>query len=532
MNSFIIVDKWYTKRSEFELARARARDHILAGFIVALKNIDEVIALIKKAPDADSAIIDLNKRFLFTAEQGKAILEMRLQRLTGLEQEKIYQEMEELKKEIAFLTSVIESESILKNEVIKELEEVKALYGDDRKTRIEGAIDILTEADLIPDEDVVVTLTGKGYIKRVPLTVYDVQHRGGKGKMGMASLEDDYMADLFVAKNHDNLLFFTNLGRVYGVTVFEVPEASRTAKGRAVVNLLPLQPGEHVVKLLCARDIEQGFVIMLTKNGIIKRTEGSEFAKIRSTGIRAITVREDEKDELVFCALSKGDCAVIIATENGQGIRFKEDEVRSMGRQAEGVIGIRLKGKDAVVGMEVICDQTSEILFATEYGYGKKVSIEDFRVAHRGGVGVRTIPTGGRNGKVIGLAIVTPQSDIMLIDQVGKIIRLPANEVRSMGRQAKGVRLIKLDKDQVLSNIFAFEEAVDNSSSDGSEQESSNRGSGKSAVLKAEGDFDDISYDELLDNEPLNLDGTDSDEELIEKNGSLFDNSDDTQFFI
>lgn len=493
------------RRTEFDLAKARAREHLLAGFIIALKNIDEVVAIVKRSSDADAAIVELNKRFLLSSEQGKAILEMRLQRLTGLEQEKIYAELEDIKKEITFFVSILENESILKQEVVKELIEVKEMYGDVRKSRIEGAIDILTEADLIPDEDVVVTLTGKGYIKRVPLNVYDVQHRGGKGKMGMASLEDDYMADLFVAKNHDSLLFFTNVGRVYSLNVFEVPEASRTAKGRAVINLLPLQPGEHVVKLLCTRDLEKNYVIMLTKNGIIKRTEGGDFVKIRSTGIRALTLREDEKDELVFCAVSTGSCSIIIATERGQGIRFKEDEVRAMGRQAAGVIGIRLKGNDSVVGMEVICDD-NDILFATEHGYGKKVSIEDFRVAHRGGVGVRTIPTTGRNGKVIGLAIVTPNSNIMLIDQVGKIIRLPANEIRSMGRQAKGVRLIKLDKDQILSNIFAFDYSIDENQDSGTITENSDV---KNPVLKADGDAFDGGYEMRAHDkgEPVQFDG-------------------------
>lgn len=498
------------KRTQFDLAKAKAREHLLAGFIIALKNIDEVVAIVKRSSDAESAIVELNKRFLLSSEQGKAILEMRLQRLTGLEQEKIYAELEDIKKDIAFFVSILENESILKQEVIKELLEVKEMYGDERKSRIEGAIDILTEADLIPDEDVVVTLTGKGYIKRVALNVYDVQHRGGKGKMGMASLEDDYMADLFVAKNHDSLLFFTNVGRVYSLNVFEVPEASRTAKGRAVINLLPLQPGEHVVKLLCTRDLEKNYVIMLTKNGIIKRTEGADFVKIRSTGIRALTLREDENDELVFCAVSTGDCSIIIATEQGQGIRFKEEEVRAMGRQAAGVIGIRLKGKDSVVGMEVICDD-SDILFATEHGYGKKVSIEDFRVAHRGGVGVRTIPTTGRNGKVIGLAIVTPHSNIMLIDQVGKIIRLPASEVRSMGRQAKGVRLIKLDKDQILSNIFAFEESIDDTVDSNNNSDSSNP---KNAVIKADEESFDGGY-EMRPHDKSELMQFDTDGEMV-----------------
>lgn len=442
-------------RTIFDLRKAQEREHLLEGFIIALENIDEVIELIKKSPMGEEAIIKLNKRFLLSERQGKAVLEMRLQRLTGLEQEKIYNEIEEIKKRITYFKSIIENEDILKQEIVKELQRIKQEYGDERRSRIEGAIDILSEADLIPDEEVVVTLTMKGYVKRVPLAIYGVQHRGGRGKMGMASLEDDVIQDLFVTKNHDTLLFFTNLGRVYSLQVFEVPEASRIAKGRAIVNLLPLQEGERVVKLLCAREMEKKFIVMLTKKGIIKRTDAMDFAKIRATGIRAMTLKDG--DELVFCSLSSGNNTIIIATSHGQGIRFTEDEVREMGRQAAGVIGIRLKKNDFVVGMEVITEH-GDILFATENGYGKKVRIQDFRIAHRGGVGVRTIPTTTRNGPVIGVAIVYENSNILLIDQVGKIIRLPAKEIRSMGRQAKGVRLIKLDKDQKLSSVVAFEE--------------------------------------------------------------------------
>lgn len=444
------------KRSLYDLKKAEAREHLLAGFIIALKNIDEVVALIKQSSNADDAIVKLNKRFLLTSEQGKAILEMRLQRLTGLEQEKIYAEMEELKREIAALKLIIEDAEVLKKEIVKELSAVKNEYADPRRTKIEGAIDILTEADLIPDEEVVVTLTRKGYIKRVPLQTYGVQHRGGKGKMGMATLEgsEDIVQDIFVTRNHDELLFFTNLGRVYSLQVFEVPEASRIAKGRAVINLIQLAPGEHVVRLLCTRGMEGKFVVMLTKHGIIKRTDAMEFAKIRATGIRAVTLREN--DELVFCRLSSGNNTIVVATALGQGIRFKEDEVRSMGRQASGVIGIRLKPNDYVVGMEILNEHGS-ILFATENGFGKRVSMADFRVAHRGGLGVRTIPTDKRNGKVIGLAIVTDESNVLLIDLAGKIIRVPSEEIRTMGRQAKGVRLIRLDEGQKLASVVAFE---------------------------------------------------------------------------
>jgi DNA gyrase subunit A len=507
------------KRTLFDLDKAQGREHILAGFIIGLKHIDDVIAIIKQSDSSDEAIIKLNKRFLLTEQQGKAILEMRLQRLTGLEQEKIYAELEEIKERIAHLRRILDDPTVLKEVVYKELVEIKELYGDERRTKIEGAIDILTEADLIPDEEVVVTLTHKGYIKRVPLQTYGIQHRGGKGKMGMASLDDvdDIVQDLFVSKNHDELLFFTNLGRVYSMQVFEVPEASRTARGRAIVNILPLAPGEKVVRLLCMRDMEGQFIVLLTKQGIIKRTDAMSFAKIRSTGIRAITLNED--DELVFCRPSSGSDSIIIATAHGQGIRFHEQEVRSMGRQAAGVIGIRLKGKDEVVGMEIISTNSDDILFATQHGYGKRVSAQDFRVAHRGGMGVRTIPTDARNGLVVGLALVNDQSNILLIDQVGKIIRLSSQEIRTLGRQAKGVRLIRLDEGQKLSAVVAFEDP--NDSDIQIDDTSKNRQGGH--VLSPEAhalgmmadddafdnldgerdDFDESEYDEDDDRDPL-----------------------------
>lgn len=469
------------KRTVYDLNKAQSREHILIGFIVALQNIDEVIVLIKSCKTGEEAITKLNKRFMLTPEQGKAILEMRLQRLTGLEQDKIHAEMEDLKKNISFLKSIIENEAVLKNEIVKELQDLKKEYATPRRTKIEGAIDIMTEADLIPDEDVVVTLTMKGYVKRVLLSTYGVQHRGGKGKMGMATLEgsEDIVQDLFVARTHDELLFFTNFGRIYSLNVFEVPEASRTAKGRAVINLLPLQPNEKVVKLLCMRDMVEGKqIVMVTKTGTIKRTDASEFAKIRATGIRAITLKDG--DELAYCGFSSGNDFIVLATAKGQGIRFKEDEVRSMGRQAAGVIGIRLKKGDYVCGMEIVSDG-GDILFATEYGYGKRVTVEDFRVAHRGGLGVRTIPTDARNGVVIGLAVVYDNSTVLLIDEAGKIIRLAPSEIRTMGRQAKGVRLIRLDEGQKLAAVFAFEEESNGENGDQGE----GGGSGAKPAIKA-----------------------------------------------
>lgn len=449
-----------TKRSEFDLAKHKARAHVLEGLIIALTNIDEVVNLIKKSQTAEEATAQLHKRFTLSAEQAKAILEMRLQRLTGLEQEKIKIEIDELSKVIAKLQLILSDENELKAEIVKELDYIKQAYADKRRSRIEGPIDSLSEADLIPDEDVLVTLTRKGYIKRVALGTYAVQHRGGKGKKGTSDLEesDDVMQDAFVARTHDELLFFTNVGRVYNLKVFQVPEGSRTAKGRAIVNLLQMAEGERIVKLLCTRDMEGKFLVMITRQGTIKKTEAGEFIKIRSTGIRALNLNEG--DELAFCALSGGTDSIIIATRLGQGIHFKETEVRSMGRNAAGVRGIDLRKDDMVVGLEVI-PETCDVLFATSQGYGKRVRVADFRVAHRGGLGVRTIPTEGRNGFVIGLERVNDESNVLLIDTNGKVIRLSPQEIRTMGRQAKGVRLVRLDEGQQLSAMLAFQGGTD-----------------------------------------------------------------------
>ncbi|AXK60311.1 DNA gyrase subunit A [Candidatus Chromulinivorax destructor] len=445
------------KRTEYDLKKALAREHILAGIIIALDNIDEVIAIIKSSPSAQVAMDALNTKFLLSAEQSKAILEMRLQRLTGLEQDRIREDIKELKNAIAALQLILHDPLVLDKEIKRELEEIKESYGDARRTRIEGPIDALSDLDLIPEEDIVVTLTKKGYIKRVLLHTYELQHRGGKGKMGMASLgdSDDIVQDIFVTTTHGDLLFFTNFGRVYCMKAYEIPEGSRIAKGRAIVNLLPLIEGEFVVKLLNSFDLHDKFIVMLTRNGVIKRTKGASFVKIRCTGIRATALREG--DELVFCSISTGQDTIVIATKSGQGIRFKEEEVRCMGRQAAGVRGIRLKEADEVVGMEVVAED-QDLLFATSRGFGKRTRVQDFRIAHRGGVGVRTIPTGKRNGDVVGIVRVNEETQILLIDKDGKIIRISPTEVRTMGRQAQGVRLIRLDEKQELSSIVAFQD--------------------------------------------------------------------------
>jgi DNA gyrase subunit A len=445
------------KRTDYDLKKSLAREHILIGLITALDNIDEVIAIIKKAASSDDAIVALHAKFLLTQEQSKAILEMRLHRLTGLEQDKIRADIAELRAFIAKLQLILHDPLVLDREIKQELQDIKDTYGDKRRTRIEGPIDALSDLDLVPEEDIVVTLTKKGYIKRVLLHTYELQHRGGKGKMGMASLgeSDDIVQDIFVTTTHGDLLFFTNFGRVYCMKAYEIPEGSRIAKGRAIVNLLPLIEGECVVKLLNSFELHDKFVVMLTRNGVIKRTSGSSFVKIRCTGIRAAALREG--DELVFCAVSSGKDTIVIATQKGQGIRFQETEVRCMGRQAAGVRGIRLKPEDFVVGMEIATGD-EDLLFATNRGFGKRTRIVDFRIAHRGGVGVRTIPTGKRNGDVVGIARVSEDSQILMIDKVGKIIRISPTEIRTMGRQAQGVRLIRLDEKQELSSIVTFQD--------------------------------------------------------------------------
>lgn len=458
-----------TKRTQFDLKKNKAREHVLEGLIIALDNIDAIIVLIKASESPDVATKKMHEQFKITAAQAKAILDMRLQKLTGLEQGKIRSEIEEIREIIKGLELILNDSEVLKKEIIEELEYIRKQYGNERKTKIEGALDSMDEADLIPDEEMVVTLTRKGYIKRVPLDVYVVQHRGGKGKKGMADLDDsdDVMQDAFVTKNHDELFFFTNTGRVFTMPVYGVPEGSRTAKGRAIVNLLALPEGEKIIRLLCARDIEDKYIVMITKLGTVKKTAAGAFAKVRKTGIRAVGLNDG--DELVFCDVSGGDDSIVIATSYGQGIHFHEKEVRAMGRQAAGVRGIKLRDGDVVVGLEVV-DGTGDLLFATSRGYGKRVAIKDFRVAHRGGLGVRTIPTGPRNGMVIGLARVTDESEILLIDANGKIIRLASEEVRTMGRQAKGVRLVRLDSSQTLAALLAFEAKKEDIIAEGSQE--------------------------------------------------------------
>jgi DNA gyrase subunit A len=503
------------RRSEFDLEKNRAREHLLMGLVKALENIDAVVIVIRASKSGQEASDALCSKFGFSEIQAKAILDMRLQRLTALEFDKINVEIAEVRKVIEYLVSLLSNHEVLIKEVVGELEVIRSSYSDKRRSRIDMPIDQFEDIDLIPNDEVVVTLTTKGYIKRVQLDVYTVQHRGGKGKRAIADLGDvdDLLKDVFVAKNHDDLLFFTNLGRVYSLSVYEVPEASRTARGRAIVNLIPLTPGETVVKLLCAAELQSGYVVMVTKKGVIKKTEAVAFSKVRKTGIHAINLNEG--DELSFCSQSTGSDDIVIATSSGQGIRFKEEEVRPMGRHSAGVRGVRIRGNAVVVGLEVIGkEDVKDLLFVTSAGYGKRVRVEDFRVAHRGGLGVRTIPVSKRNGEVIGVALVSDDSSILLIEDSGKIIRLSPQEVRTMRRGAQGVRLIRLDAGQRVFAVASFDESSADESETGVELVT---GAGPVEGLSA------IAESHILQDDVLE----EGDEELSDDDAELEDEIDD-----
>lgn len=470
-----------TRRSKFELKKSTEREHVLLGLITALQNIDEVVKMVKAANNFEAAQESLCAKFSFSQVQAKAILEMRLHKLTALEVDKLKEEIESIQARIAELEKILSDKLTMNSVITTELEKIKDDFADPRRTAIEQGELNMSEIDLVPNDEVVVTLTKKGYLKRVKSENYAVQHRGGKGKKGMVSLDEfeDVIQDVFVAKNHDNLLFFTNKGRVYSKHVFQVPEGSRIARGRAIANVLPLTEGETIIKLLCTSGLDKNYLVMITQQGVIKKTEMKAFAKIRSTGIQAVGLREN--DELAFCGISTGSSEVVVATSAGQGIRFHESEVRAMGRQAAGVRAIKLKTGAVVVGM-VVAEQDCDLLFATECGYGKRVKISNFRTAHRGGMGVRTIPVTGRNGKVVGMVKILENSNILLIDKAGKIIRLDPEEIRTMGRQARGVRLIRLDKGQQLSSVVAFQqEEVRDDEDTGSDDSGSGDGGGGTA---------------------------------------------------
>lgn len=429
------------RRTQFELDKALARAHILEGLKIALDNIDEVINIIRSS--YDDAKERLMERFGLSDVQAQAILDMRLKTLSGLQREKIEEEYEELMKLIEHLREILSSEKLVFEIIKEELIEIRDKFGDERKTKIvaaEGEIDV---EDLIKEEQTVIALTHFGYIKRMPIDTYKSQRRGGKGITGIATREEDFVKQIFTASTHDTILFFSNKGKLYRLRGYEVPEAGRTAKGTAIVNLLSLDSGEKISAVIPIQNFAEGkFLLMATKNGLIKKTALTEYNTTRKTGLQGITLKED--DELIGVRLTDGEDNVVLVTSEGMCITFDEKDVRPIGRVAQGVIGIRLDKDDQVIGMEsIITGSKATLLAITENGFGKRTELEEYRVQARGGKGVITYKITPKTGKIVGIRITTQEDDVMLITDTGTIIRLSVKEVSVLGRATQGVTLMR-----------------------------------------------------------------------------------------
>jgi DNA gyrase subunit A len=445
-----------TRRTRYDLTRAREREHILAGLLVALDHLDTVIQLIRNAASPTEARQELIAYLQLTEAQAQAILELRLQRLTGLERHSILQEHTELQQTISDYEAILASPARIQAIIHEELLALKEQYGDARHTEIIDAEEEIRFEDLIAEEDVVVTKSHNGYIKRQPTSLYQSQRRGGKGKIAMQTYEEDFVEQLFVASTHDYLLFFTNIGKVHWLKVYEIPQASRTAKGKAIVNLLQLQPGEKISTVVPIRRFEvDRFLIMATKQGIVKKTELTAYSNPRQAGIIALTL--DEGDELIRVGVTQGDQDILLGTRQGLAIRFNEADVRSIGRTGRGVIGIRLETGDEVIGMEVLSPGAS-ILTVSENGYGKRTEPLEYRVQSRGGKGLINLRITPKTGAVVSILQVFDDDDIMVMSDQGNLIRLPVADIRRTGRNTQGVRLINLTTDQQLIGAVRLEE--------------------------------------------------------------------------
>ena len=463
------------RRTRFDLAKSEARAHVLEGFRVALGNLDAVIEKIKGASTPADARDALMAGYQLSEIQTREILEMRLQRLTGMEQQKIQDEYKEITEKIADLQAILADPERVLEIIREESREIKDKYADPRRTEIVADAQSLEVEDLIAEEDMVVTISHAGYIKRSPVKIYRTQRRGGKGKVGMSTREEDFVEKMFVANTHDFLLIFSSFGKVYWKKVYSLPMASRTARGKAVVNLLPLEPGEKVRAYLTVSEfVADKFLIMCTANGIVKKSELQAFGNPRSAGVRAINI--DEGDRLVDVALTDGSQEIFLATRKGLSSRFAEKEVRTIGRVGRGVIGIRLNPNDRVVGMEILSGEGT-MLTLTENGFGKKTPVSEYRLGSRGNKGVLTIKTSDRNGPVAGILQITKDMEVMIITQQGKLIRMSLDKLRSIGRVTQGVRLIQMgagEKVVAIAKIEDNEEVKDNG-------ESEANGSGKQA---------------------------------------------------
>ncbi|MEO9258251.1 MAG: DNA gyrase subunit A [Crocinitomicaceae bacterium] len=461
------------RRTKFELAKAEDRAHILEGLIIASDNIDEVIAIIKASKSPDAARENLMKRFSLSDIQSRAIVEMRLRQLTGLEQDKLRTEYNELMILIADLKDILASEERRMQIIIDELEYVKEKYGDERRSIIEYSASEMRIEDLIPDEEVVVTISHAGYIKRTNLDEYKVQNRGGVGSKGTKTRDKDFLEHLFVATNHNYLLIFTEKGKCYWMRVFEVPEGNKTSQGRAIQNLINIEQGDRVKSYINVKDlkdvdyVQNNFIIMCTKKGIIKKTSLEAYSRPRTNGINAINIREN--DELLEVRLTNGTNEVVLAVKSGKAIRFNESTVRGMGRTASGVKGITLgSATDEVIGMVCVEDTTSTILVVSEKGYGKRSFLNDpedgepvYRITNRGGKGVKTISVTEKTGPLTAIKNVTDDDDLMIITESGMAIRMHISDIRVMGRSAQGVRLINLKGKEIIAAVAKIPRSED-----------------------------------------------------------------------
>jgi len=449
-----------TRRTKYELARAKEREHILEGLHKCLANIDEVIRIIKSSSNREEAEKRLMKRFRLTQIQANAILETKLAALAKLERKKIEDELKAIRAKIKELTEILKSPQKIKEVIKKELIELKTVFGDARRTKIYSQkIGEIAEEDLIPLEETIITLTQGGYIKRINPKTYKIQKRGGKGILGMKTLQDDLVEHFLLAQTHDSLLFFTDSGKVFSLPVYEIPEGARVARGRGLMNFLEISPQDKILclKPLTKKDLEAGtnFLIMATKNGIIKKTPLADFANIRKSGLIAISLKKG--DELESVQQTSGQDEIILVTKNGQAIRFKEKDIRPMGRTATGIKGLRLAAGDALIGLEVVKPNSQSLLLVTENGFGKRVALKEYKCQRRGGAGIRTLKINPKVGQVVAIKILTgEEEDLIVISQKGQVIRTKISQISQLSRAAQGVRLMKLETGDKVASIACF----------------------------------------------------------------------------
>ncbi|WP_125154238.1 DNA gyrase subunit A [Clostridium rectalis] len=457
------------RRTQFDLDKALARAHILEGLRIALDHIDEVINLIRSSKNTEQARNGLMNKFSLSEKQAQAILDMRLQRLTGLEREKIESEYNELIKTIQHLKEILASEELVLNIIKEELEEIKNKYGDERRTEIQKRHDEINIEDLIQEEEVVITLTHSGYIKRISSDAYSAQRRGGKGIQAMTTKEDDFVERVFITSTHSNLLFFTNQGRVYKLKAYEIPDAGRTAKGTNIVNLLPLDANENVKEVIAIREMtKEGYLIMATKGGVIKKTSLKEFSSIRKNGLIAINLKEN--DELLKVKVTRGDAQILIVTKNGYSIRFSEKDIRPMGRTATGVRAITLRDGDIAVTMDIVVDD-QYVLVVSENGFGKRTAVSEYNLQRRGGKGIITYKLSDKTGSIVAARVVKDEDELMLINSSNIAIRICVCDISITSRNAMGVTLMKTDKEErilavaKITNDEPEEDKLDNEES-------------------------------------------------------------------